>query len=630
MKKLYLSLLLSLITLAAHAGSPQQLLQLADYIGVDYAGAVGNGQILNTGEYDEMKDFAAAIREQIGQLPASPDRQKLMDLGQRLEQTVADKGDPRQVADLASRIRALLIGGYGIDVTPRQAPDMARASQIYAQQCAGCHGETGLGNGPLAATIEPRPTNFRDASRARQRSLLGLYTTITRGVEGTAMSAHPDLSEADRWSLAFYVGALWPDPALVKRGRALLQADKTPSRLMQLDTLTLRSPAEIEAEYGQQGLAIAAFLRSRPGALFDRGKGDPLNYSADRISESLARYRAGEHGAAYDLAVRAYLEGFELMEGNLDAVAPELRRRIEAEMTRYRNQIRHQAPLSRVAAQAEKIRSMLDQARQRLDSTTLSGVSAFASSAIILLREGLEALLVVAALAAFLLKTGRRDGMRYLYAGIGGALLLGVLTWVASNTVFDISGQQRELTEGLAALFAAIMLFVVGFWMHSKTSASQWKRFIETSLRKHLDQGTLWGIAGLSFVAVYREFFEVVLFYQALWAQADAASQGLIVAGLLTALALLLVLAWLILRFSTRLPLRQFFAASGIFMFILAFVFAGHGIAALQEAGKLPIDPVSFPSISLLGIYPNIEALSVQALILVVSLLLLRRDNRQK
>ena len=629
MKKWFFLLCLTcLAPLPVLAGTPQQLLQLADYIGVDYAGAVSGGRVSDPGEYSEMQEFAAGLRQHIDALPESPDKTRLQTLGARLEGLVRRKAAAPEVAALASRIRGVLIAAYGLEVTPRQAPDPARAQQLYAGQCAACHGDSGLGDGPQARGLTPPPTDFHDRERARQRSLLGLYTTISRGVAGTAMPAHPDLSEAERWSLAFYVGALGLDPARVQRGRSLFEAGRTPAALLRLDTLTTRTPAEIEHDFGADGLAVMAWLRAHPQALFSNGQAHPLSYADKQIRASLARYREGRAGAAYELAVKAYLEGFELMEGNLDAVAPALRKRIEQEMTAYRNLIRHQAPADTVAAQADTITGLLGQARDRLESTTLSGVSAFAGSAIILLREGLEALLVVAALAAFLLKTGRRDGLRYLYAGIGGALALGGLTWIASNTVIDISGQQRELTEGLAALFAAAMLFLVGFWMHSKTSAAQWRDFIETRLQKHLSQGTLWGIAGLSFIAVYREIFEVVLFYQALWAQADVASQGLIVAGLLAAAAVLLVLAWLILRFSTRLPLRQFFAISGIFMFVLAFVFAGKGIAALQEAGRLPIDPVSFPTIDLLGIYPNIQSLSVQAAILVISLILLRRDSR--
>lgn len=248
---------------------------------------------------------------------------------------------------------------------------------------------------------------------------------------------------------------------------------------------------------------------------------------------------------------------------------------------------------------------------------------------IILLREGLEALLVIAALAAFLIKTGKREGLIYLYGGLVVALLMGGVTWVVSTTLIQIGGASRELTEGIAAITAALVLFYVGFWMHNKTSAMQWKHFIESSIKKALNKETLWGIAALSFIAVYREVFESVLFYQALWVQTDQNGQGMIVYGLLLATAILSLLAWLIMKYSTRLPLRQFFAVSGGFMFILAIVFAGKGMSALQEAGKIPLDPVDLPSVELLGIYPNYQGLALQCLMLILASIMIIRDNQK-
>ena len=239
-------------------------------------------------------------------------------------------------------------------------------------------------------------------------------------------------------------------------------------------------------------------------------------------------------------------------------------------------------------------------------------------------------LLVVAALAAFLVKTGRREGLIYLYGGLIVALLMGGLTWVVSTTLIEIGGASRELTEGVAAITAALVLFYVGFWMHNKTSAAQWKHFIESSIKKALSKETLWGIAALSFIAVYREVFESVLFYQALWVQTNGDGQSMIVYGLIVATTILILLAWLIMKYSTRLPLRQFFAVSGGFMFILAVVFAGKGISALQEAGKIPLDPVPLPSIELLGIYPNYQGLIVQSMMVILAILMIIRDNRKQ
>ncbi|HKF93130.1 MAG TPA: FTR1 family protein, partial [Gammaproteobacteria bacterium] len=142
-----------------------------------------------------------------------------------------------------------------------------------------------------------------------------------------------------------------------------------------------------------------------------------------------------------------------------------------------------------------------------------------------------------------------------------------------------------------------------------------------------LTRGTLWGLAGLSFIAVYREVFETILFYQALWVQADSAGSSMVLAGMGVAVVALVVAAWLILRYSARLPLRQFFSISGTFMFILAVILAGKGVAALQEAGKLPINPIPFPRVEILGIYPNSQGLILQVAMVAIALFLIRGNG---
>jgi high-affinity iron transporter len=472
--------------------------------------------------------------------------------------------------------------------------------------------------------MEPSPTDFTARARYQDRTVLGLYNTITQGLEGTAMQAYSSLNEAQRWALAFYVGQLATTQAEQAAGAAQFKQLGDAHPLAQLEYLATHTPAEVSVAHGEDGVAMMAYLRAHPESFFSASSGTQLlEFSRMKLGESLVAYQAGDRDAAYELAVEAYLEGFELMEGNINAVDPGLRKEIEAAMTAYRNLIRKGAASATVDAGVQRIEALLDTAVTLLDNTALSGKTAFVSALVILLREGLEALLVVAALAAFLIKTDRRDGLVYIHAGIAAAFVLGAVTWVAANTVVDISGAQRELTEGFAALFAAAVLFSVGFWMHSKTSAVQWQAFIETNLQRHLGTGTLWGLSGLSFIAVYREIFEVVLFYQALWMQSSPEGQHMIFSGLLAAAGILVILGWLILRYSTRLPLRQFFAISGIFMFVLAFIFTGNGIAALQEAGKIPLDPVNMPGVELLGIHPNMQSLGVQLLLVVVAVVML-------
>ncbi len=626
MKTFLASLLLLMASPSVLASEPlQQFQQLVDYMGVDYRGAVHAGQVLNQTEYEEMRDFSETLVNLASQLPENPERKTLAEMARRLQALVRDKTDATRVSALAGKIRQQLIAAYSLDVVPARVPDLARGKALYMQQCAACHGASGEGNGPLAARLDPHPTNFTDLERYRQRTLYGLYNTISQGVTGTAMRSFASLPEKDRWALAFYVGQLAPARHGLAGGAA--PAAGTILSARELTTLT---PEELEARKGRAGARAMAWARMHPEAVLGRTGTAGLAVAAHKLEQSLEAYRRGDRKAAHDLAVSAYLDGFEPLEGNLDAIDSELRHGIEGAMTRYRALIKRGAPVAELAGQAAKVKEMLDTAGRVLASTGLSPATAFTGALVILLREGLEAILVLAALAAFLIKTGRRDGLRYLYLGTGGALVLGLLTWLVSEQVVAIGGAGRELTEGFAALFAALMLFYVGFWLHSKTSAAQWKQYIQGSVRKALGQGTLWGLAGLAFIAVYREIFETVLFYQALWVQAGEQGQGMILYGFLAAAAALAGLAWLILRYSTRLPLRRFFSVTTVFMFVLAVVFAGKGIAALQEAGKLPVNLVHFPRIELLGIYPNLEGLSVQLVMVILAVWVLWKGGRKQ
>lgn len=631
MKRLFSILLLlsALPGLVLATPDLPKLVQLIDYVGVDYHGAVRDGAIINPAEYAEMRDFSSAIIEQTQQLPKHENTIAIQTLAQQLAQEVEQRQSPASVAATSAELRHRLIDSFDVIVVPRMAPDLARARQLFADNCAACHGLNGRADGPQAQAMEPPPTDFTDSERYGQRTLYGLYSTISAGVGGTAMTGYfTQLSEADRWSLAFLVGRMAVDATAAETGKAILANQQPASTLAKLNRFTITTPNEAQATYGADGAAVTAYLRSHPETLF--ANASPLDFARETLLASRDAYRAGNQEQAYQLAVAAYLEGFELVEHGLDSVDGELRLTIETAMTQYRNLLRGNSTLIQIEEQAAKVSKLLDQAAERLSGNTLSTGAAFASAFIILLREGLEAILVVAALAAFLIKTERRDGMVYLHAGWAGALVLGVFTWWASVNLFDFSGANREITEGVAALVAMAVLFYVGFWMHSKTNAIQWKRFIDGSVQKALTTGTLWGLAGLSFIAVYREVFETILFYQALWVQADGPAQTMLLSGFGTAAVVLAILSWLILRYSTRLPLRQFFSATSIFMFVLAIVFAGKGIAALQEAGKLPIDPVSFPRIDLLGIYPNLQGLAVQAGLVLLAVLILWSTNLRR
>ena len=313
-----------------------------------------------------------------------------------------------------------------------------------------------------------------------------------------------------------------------------------------------------------------------------------------------------------------------MIENSLNAHNPELRKQIEANMLALRQHVASPGKSNQVKDAIAILEGQLKKAEALLETDNLSDTAIFSASFIILLREGLEALLVVLVLLTVLKRAQRKDAARYVHFGWVMALAAGLGTWWAAQSLIDISGASREMMEGFAAILAALVLFYVGFWMHSKAQAGQWQAYIKNHIQKHLSQGTLWGLAGLSFISVYREVFETVLFYQSLLTQA-APQQGISIgAGFFTAVATLAVLAYLIIRFSVSLPLGRFFALSTYLMLLLSFVLAGKGVMALQEAALVSRRP--FPmaiNLDWLGVHATWEGLVIQALILTAPLVVL-------
>ncbi|HKJ71490.1 MAG TPA: FTR1 family protein, partial [Gammaproteobacteria bacterium] len=281
---------------------------------------------------------------------------------------------------------------------------------------------------------------------------------------------------------------------------------------------------------------------------------------------------------------------------------------------RYRGLVGTAGNGDRVGALYANLKDSLDTEGQRLESGTLSTGVAFVTSLGILLREGLEALLVVGAILTVLVRTGQREGLPYLHAGWVIALAFGGVTWYAARELIAISGAGREAVEGLSGLVAAVILFYVSYWFVTKVEHRKWQAFIRSKVDAAVNHGALWVLAFVVFLAVYREVFETILFYQALWGQAAAGpgNGAAIVWGIVVAAVGLLALGWGIFKAGIRLPLRAFFLASSVLLFVLAVVLAGKGVLGLQEAGWIEPTPVSFPRIGLLGIYPYAAPLLVQ------------------
>lgn len=608
-------------TVHAQANDPnagaKQLWQLIDYVAVDYGGAVEHGAVASESEYAEMLDFTDNAVKQAASLPPHASQAALSAAVADLRAAVMRKADAAEVKNLAHRANALLIVAYPIPVAPKALPNLARGASLYAAQCAACHGAAGHGDGTLAASLDPKPIAFSDADRAQSRSLMALYQVVSQGVAGTSMASFASLPEADRWDLAFFIGGLSFDAAARARGEKLWKDDPAlHAQFPDLAAVTTLTQEAIAAKTGMQTAGdLTAYIRSQP-AQAEGQKPSGLALSRARLAESLTALHVGDRVAATKLGLSAYLDGFEPIEPVVGARNKSLLAAVESAMLAYRSAVAN-GDVAKADAVGKELTQLFTLVEAELGDAKADPMTTFVGALTILLREGVEALLIVIGIIAFLRKAQRKDVLPHVHAGWIGALVAGVLTWVAATYLVTISGASREVSEGVGSVFAALVLLSVGLWMHQKSSAGRWQEYLNEKLSAAMTRKTAWSLFALSFIAVYREVFETVLFYSALAADGNG---GALLGGFIAAVVLLAIIGWVLLRSSARMPIGKFFSFTSGFVAVLAVILIGKGVAALQEAGWVGVTPVSFPRIDMLGVLPTAETLGSQALILAILL----------
>jgi len=254
----------------------------------------------------------------------------------------------------------------------------------------------------------------------------------------------------------------------------------------------------------------------------------------------------------------------------------------------------------------------------QLTRPTGSASEAFLQSLLIILREGFEAILVIGAVVAFLLKTGHRERLKSIWMGIGFALVASAVTAVVLRTVLLAIPASQDIIEGLTMLVAVGVLFSVSYWLISRVEAAKWQQFIREKVNNALEHGGGRALAFVAFLAVYREGAETALFYQALFNEGAHVVLP-ITLGILVGFAALAVIFTLFYRFGVRIPLRPFFSVTSVLLYYMAFVFMGTGIRELQEGNAVPITLIrGFPTVEAIGLYPTWETVIAQMLLLAL------------
>ncbi|MDR1450061.1 MAG: FTR1 family iron permease [Propionibacteriaceae bacterium] len=286
-----------------------------------------------------------------------------------------------------------------------------------------------------------------------------------------------------------------------------------------------------------------------------------------------------------------------------------------------------------VRAHLDKLEALIDQQSQILDGTRQGAGSILVEALVIILREGFEAILVLGAIIAYLVKAGRQDKLWNVYAGALLALAASVALAFAINAVTALSGANQEVLEGATALIAVVMLVWVSNWILGKSDAGAWAHYIKAKTAASLSGGSVLPLVFAAFLAVFREGAETILLLQAVKTRAGADSHMVWIGLGIGALALAAVYL-AIRRLSIKLPLRPFFLATSVILAILAVSFAGSGVSELQEADVISNTRLPWPpTVDLLGIYPSAQTLAAQGLTLaamaLLSLFALRRARRR-
>ncbi len=597
----------------------QTIIHLLDYISGDYPAAVQNHTIKNREEYSEMLEFSASVARMCGDLARENHIQSgfFSDNAKRLNGIIKEKGSPESVRLLSKSIKEALIRATGYKVSPASWPDLSAGKAVYMQNCASCHGGAGAGNGPLAPSLNPVPTNFLNDSVMKKLTSLHAYNTISLGVKGTSMKGFKNLSAEKAWSIAFYIQSLRFKKLNLNNTRSdsLYHAAMTEVTLKDVSSLTdAELVNKMSGGVEQRKEKLAGIRLHIPGkdAVYT------LQLAKRYLQEALQEYQQNNAAGARKKALEAYLEGIEPVEAQLSAGDANLMTGLEQKMLKVRSAIESHHTKAEVSQEINDALRLITKGESLLKNTNVSFWLAFILSASILLREGLEAFLIIAIMISIVQSAFKKKALLWLHGGWITALIAGLACWYLADLILKISGRSREVLEGCISLFAVCVLTYVGFWLHSNSDAKRWKSFVEKKINLLLNKENMFGLAAFAFLVVFRESIESILFLKAIELELDPQNRASIGLGVLAALTLIFFIAFFWIRYAQRIPVRQLFKYGSLMIAVLVIIISGKGIHSLQEAGLFTAHPFFFnTTIDLLGIYPTFETMAAQGVLLI-------------
>lgn len=341
-----------------------------------------------------------------------------------------------------------------------------------------------------------------------------------------------------------------------------------------------------------------------------------LKEAVDMLKDALEAFKNGDKTKGQS-KVKEFIQVWPTVEGDVSTRNSALYTKVET-----------QTPIIMVKGTEKQYQDQLQGLITELSQIDTKAKYTFIDAMFILLREGVEALLIVLALVSSLKAANQKKGLRWVYAGAAAGILASVVIAFILQALFPAvsSGTNREILEGFVGIFAVIMMIGIGFWLHSKSSLKSWKNYIDRKMDVVLSTGSFISMFVLSFLAVFREGAETILFYVGILPLISL--QNLII-GVVSAILILIVIALVLIYASSKIKIHQVFFILTWTIYFLAFKMLGTSIHMLQVVGILPLHVIHFiPTVEVLGIYANIEVfISQLILIFIIMIATLKRKN---
>lgn len=607
------------------------LINLLDYIGKDYPKAVTSGRVINDYEFKEMKEFhedALAYYREIAKARSIQDTAQTIAYFSDLKQKIEEKEDEEEVADAANKIRKKMLGLGLIDIAPRKWPDMMAGKEIYQAKCASCHGKNGSGEGPASEGLDPPPTNFLNEKLMGLSSPFKSYNVARLGIPETSMRAFDELSDKDVWDVAFYVNSL--QFRQEDKEHKMTEADQKILEEISLKDYATLSNNQLKEKYVNESneITVADIRLYEPKEKASK-ESSSLAISKKQLQKAVKLYDQDKQEMASDAALSAYLDGIEPVEKQIKASDPSLVGELEDKMMKVRSLIKNEKDPAKVKAAVASAETTIDKASKIVDEQEYSFWFVLFLSGSIILREGLEALLIVIAILAVLRSVEAYKATKWVHSGWVSAILLGVVSWFFADYLVSMGMKSIEMIEGIGAIVAVVILVYIGFWLHNKTHAANWKAFIDDKIKAKLNSNNMLGLAVVSFIVVFREAFETILFLTSLNLEVTAANKSGIGIGVGGAGVIVLALGYVMTKYAKKIPISKIFKITSVAISVLAVVLAGKGIHALQESGLISISSSLFDlRLSLIGFYPTVETIGAQLIVIALVIFLWNWSNR--